>query len=370
MILRRAAQPGRHPISLFASDCRKAEPRRPIALSIASRMNDLSTRWYSPAPSEISVSRISLDFELRSADLFFREMVVPELGRVWFVRQISWPVAALALHEEMRKAASRPPKPTAICHGIEALACKLEYIPAPQDRSKRILGTRAFGRDAESKVWDFDRLRHSTNYVRNTHRQSATRALRADGGLGFATGLRIDLLELSDVGRQLAEVFLSQPVGQGGTSLRKWLAGWIGEKREVDSVRNSLLRALSPGQPTAKEQDILKRRLLDTTERPPTEKRIRLARALGRAAEEPDAVHIEETVVPRLRQAGHGKRIHGRKLASARRHPLPQRRAGNAPPIARLALRGAGTWRLPGLCPCPRRQVHPSRDGRVPDRLG
>jgi len=31
-------------------------------------------------------------------DRFYRELVVPELGRVWFVRQLSWPLAALALH--------------------------------------------------------------------------------------------------------------------------------------------------------------------------------------------------------------------------------------------------------------------------------
>src|SRR5689334_8698948 len=153
--------------------------------------------WFSPAPSEIAASRISLDFGLRSADLFFRELVVPELGRVWFVRQISWPVASLALHEELRSGGSRPPKPTAICHGIEALACKLEYAADHDDRSTRLLGTRAFGRDLVGKIWAFDGLRQPTNYVRNTHRQSASRALRAEGGLGFATGQRFDLLELS-----------------------------------------------------------------------------------------------------------------------------------------------------------------------------
>jgi hypothetical protein len=110
--------------------------------------------------------------------LFFRELVVPEIGRMWFVRQISWPVAALALHEELRSSRSRPPKPTAICHGIEALACKLEYTPDRDNRSTRILGTRAFGRDLDSRIWTFDRLRQATNYVRNTHRQAATRAIR------------------------------------------------------------------------------------------------------------------------------------------------------------------------------------------------
>lgn len=60
---------------------------------------NVSSYWFSPAPSEVSSSRISLDFDLRAADLFFRELVVPELGRIWFARQLSWPLAAVALHD-------------------------------------------------------------------------------------------------------------------------------------------------------------------------------------------------------------------------------------------------------------------------------
>src|ERR1035438_4670895 len=98
-------------------------------------------------PSEVSSSRISLDFGLRSADFFFRDLVVPELGRIWFVRQLSWPLASLALHEAIQSHGSNAPKPTAICHGIEALACKLEYKVDPQGPFERILGSRAFGHD-------------------------------------------------------------------------------------------------------------------------------------------------------------------------------------------------------------------------------
>ena len=60
----------------------------------------------------------------------------------------------------------------------------------PEEPSDRILGKRAFGRDREGLVWTFQRLRQSLNYVRNTHRQAATRAIRLQegGGLGFATG--------------------------------------------------------------------------------------------------------------------------------------------------------------------------------------
>ena len=78
-------------------------------------------------PSEITSSRISLDFGLRAADLFFLELVVPEPWRIWFVRQFSWPLAVLTLYESLQDQGSNAPKPTAICHGIEPLACKLEY---------------------------------------------------------------------------------------------------------------------------------------------------------------------------------------------------------------------------------------------------
>lgn len=75
--------------------------------------------------------------DFRSADFFFRDLVVPELGRIWFVRQLSWPLASLALHESFQSQGSNAPKPTAICHGIEALACKLEYHVDPQGRNAR-----------------------------------------------------------------------------------------------------------------------------------------------------------------------------------------------------------------------------------------
>ena len=264
-------------------------------------MSKFASHWFSPAPSEVTSSRISLDFDLRAADLFFRELVVPELGRIWFARQLSWPLAALALHEQMASHDSNVPKPSAICHGIEALACKLEYLVDPQDPSPCILGRRAFGRDAEREVWSFNRLRQATNYVRNTHRQAATRAIRVDGGLGFARGSRFDLLELEPVGRSLASTFLDQRVGKGGTSLRKWLLGWLEGNRDISGWPKTLLQALSPEHATNEECALVRSRLLETSTSA-SEKRQRLARAVGRAADVPD---IEGTVVVRLRKDGH-----------------------------------------------------------------
>jgi len=238
---------------------------------------------------------------MRAADQFFRELVVPEIGRIWFARQLSWPLAALALHKDLASHGSNPPKPTAICHGIEALACKLEYLVDPEDPSPRILGRRAFGRDAEREVWSFHRLRQATNYVRNTHRQAATRAVRVDGGLGFARGSRFDLLELEPVGCALADAFLDQRVGKGGTSLRKWLLGWLGGNRDISGWPKTLLQSLSPEHATDEERTLVRSRLLGTST-PASEKRQRLAKAVGRAVDVPD---IESVVVVRLCDAGH-----------------------------------------------------------------
>jgi hypothetical protein len=291
-------------------------------------MSDLATYWFSPIPSEVTSSRLSLDFGLRAADLFFRELVVPELGRIWFARQLSWPLAALALHEEMTSHGSSPPKPTAICHGIEALACKLEYLVDPQDPSPRILGRRAFGRDAEREVWSFHRLRQAANYVRNTHRQAATRAVRVDGGLGFARGSRFDLLELEPVGRALADAFLEQRVGRGGMSLRKWLLGWLEGDREISGWSKTLLQALSPEHATDEERALVRSRLLGTSTLA-SEKRQWLARAVGRASDMPD---IEGVVVVRLREAGH--RDQANQVIAARAFGAVLDRARDA--VARL----------------------------------
>lgn len=261
--------------------------------------------WHSPAPSEVAYSRLSLDFDLRAADLFFRDLVVPELGRVWFARQLSWPLAALALNEELGSRGSNAPTPTAICHGIEALACKLEYEAdrAPETRSRRILGTRAFGRENSEEMWSFHRLRQALHYVRNTHRQAATRAVRVEGGLGFARGPRFDSLELEPIGRALANVFLNQRVGQGGMTLRRWLVGWLRNEKTLPASHASFRNALSPECATDDERSLVRSRLLGTSTAA-GERRRRLAQVLGRAAAMPD---IEGSVVARLRACGYRK---------------------------------------------------------------
>ncbi len=241
-----------------------------------------------------------LDFGLRAADLHFRELVVPGLGRIWFARQLTWSLAALALHEDLASHGSARPKPAAISHGIEALACKLEYLVDPQDPSPRILGRRAFGRDVEQEIWSFQQLHKAKYYVRNTHRQAAARALRVDGGLGFASGSRFDLLQLEPVGRSMANAFLEQRVGTGGTRLRKWILGWLTGERKIQGRPETLLRALSPENTTDDERALVRSRILETSTSA-SEKRQRLARAIGLTGKLPS---IEDEVVVRLRNAG------------------------------------------------------------------
>ncbi|MBI2502835.1 MAG: hypothetical protein HYW07_06340 [Candidatus Latescibacteria bacterium] len=217
------------------------------------------------------------------------------------MRQLSWPLAALALHEELRRQGANSPKSTAICHGIESLACKLEFFAHPESPSDRILGSRAFRRDKTEAVWNFSQL-SQPHYVRNTHRQAATRALRSAGGLGFAAGTRFDLLELEPVGRALADAFLEQRVGRGGGSLRRWLTDWLQGGQDPHRQPDSLLKALSPTYSTPEEKDLVRSRLLGTSSEA-CEKRKKLAHVLN-SAEFPD---IEKFVVPNLKSEGHGQ---------------------------------------------------------------
>jgi hypothetical protein len=130
--------------------------------------------------------------------------------------------------------------------------------------------------------------------------------------LGFASGSRFDLFELEPVGRALANAFLEQRVGKGGTSLRNWLHRWLTEDHEVSGRPQTLLQALSPEHPTDGERALVRSRLLETLT-PASEKRQRLARAIGRGSEVPS---IEDVVVHRLREAGH--REQANEIATAR----------------------------------------------------
>jgi len=254
----------------------------------------VSAYWFAALPSAQELSRVSLDFGLRRADRLLRELIVPEMGRVWFVRQLSWPVAALALRDELRGVANV--KASSIAHGLESIGCKLAWTHDAD--AERILGKRAFGRDGDV-VWGFKELRDPKHYVRNTHRQAASRALQTDGGIGLATGARFDVLELSEIGQQLADAFLDQSVGKGGGRLRKQLIEWI-RGGEI-AVSRTLRHALSPLHPTVEERGIVHARVFGAAT-PACEKRSRARVAIGAAAEMREMTEV----AARLREKGHG----------------------------------------------------------------
>ena len=249
-----------------------------------------------------------LDFDLRAADLFFRELVVPGLGRIWFVRQLSWPLAALALHKEMVSHGSNAPKPTAICHGIEALACKLEYLIDPDDpvaahpRTARVRPPMLSG-----KVWSVSTgcARRRTD-VRNTHRQAATRAIRVDGGLGFALrGSRFDLLELEPVGArpgQRAPRAARRERQDEPSQVAARVARWRPRDLRVGRAEHCFKRS-PPEHPTDDERALVRSRLIGTSTSASEKRQRRLARAIGRT--QTDLPSIEDGVVARLRDAGH-----------------------------------------------------------------
>lgn len=257
--------------------------------------------WFAPEPDDAAGSRLSLDFGVRSADLFFRELVVPEIGRVWYVRQLSWPLAALRIHDEIRAKTRNIPRPSIIANALEALACKVAFHAPHGARSKRILGVRAFGRDPDFMIRSFERLQRVDCYVRNTWRQAAVRAMRGEGGLGFVSGRRFDRFRLENVGVALADSFLAQRVGK--MKLATWLGSWLEGGEEPSSISSSLVAALSPETPTAEECSWVDQRLLGTATAA-CEKRRRLRDSLEESETEPD---VERDVVPRLHAAGHAQ---------------------------------------------------------------
>jgi hypothetical protein len=254
----------------------------------------MGSYWFAAAPSRQERSRVSLNFGLGRADRLLRERVVPELGKVWFVRQLTWSVAAIALRERLRGMTNT--KASAISHGLEALGCKLEWNRYPD--SERILGKRAFGRDTADGVWAFDKLKTTKHYVQNTHRQAAARTIRDVGGLGLATGSRFDAYALTTNGQELADAFLDQPVGKGSGKVRARLEAWIGGD---DIDRSSSLRhAVAPSCPSDRERELVRARIFGVTGEP-CERRLHAAQALGHGRELREMLDV----AARLRDAGH-----------------------------------------------------------------
>lgn len=192
--------------------------------------------WFIPSVEEFQSERALLHLGLNGALRHYRELVVPGIGGVWFVRQLSWAVAGIALAKKYSL------KPAKVANAIEALACKLEWRDDPDNYNKR--GQRAFSRDSEDNIWSFSALSDKKNYVQVTYRQSTVRALI---GLKLATGTRFNAMELSGTGHNLSEAFLGQK--KIYDSLSSWFNG-----KDINAT-NAIVEGLV-SRATAEEKEI------------------------------------------------------------------------------------------------------------------
>jgi len=245
-------------------------------------MHEVGEAWFIPVPEESDESqRATLDLELNKARRHYRELVVPGIGGVGFVRQLSWAVAGIMLAQERRKSA------ISIANAIEALACKLEW--RENEKPNRIKGKRAFQRYEDAL--GFKQLTQRKYYVLVPFRVSTSRALV---GLGLAQGTRFNSMTLTEEkGEALAGLLLNQQSGEeGGHFLRTILSNWIDAGTEPPGCRlNALPRLLSPNKPTAHEKKLVGLRL--SAAFPPGDfRRHLLIKAFGSRKTQPDTKDI------------------------------------------------------------------------------
>lgn len=268
-------------------------------------MTESTDLWYAPVPYDTRTRRLALDFNLRSADRFFGERVVPGARRVWFVRELSWALGALALMPELSGTLSTLPTPTDVAHGIEALASRLTFFANDEQEfaTRRLFGRRAFQRDGKRAPWAFAMLCQREHYVRNTHRIAITTALRAEA-LGLVTGRRFNSMRPVGLGLELAEHFLAQQMRVGrGKSLKECLRQWIERDAEESATiqnRPGIRETLGPETPSDAERHCVARALF-SEETSAALTRRNLAKALLRYRSLPS---VEQELVPALKDLG------------------------------------------------------------------
>ena len=222
-------------------------------------MNDV---FAIPIPEEFENQRLTVDFGLRTALLAHKNAVVPYIGTVSFLRQMTWSLAAIYLCTEYKDEATRHKlhvSATSVANAIEALACKAKYNPELRDFEYR--GSRAFGREwndgffYRKNVWTFDWLSRTKNYVQNTYRQSASAAIY-DLNLTEASS-RYNSMRLTNEGRSIALEFLQQNVF--GKNVISYLYSWVrkpnGLPLSIDNWRK-FAKKMDPAALTSKEKKL------------------------------------------------------------------------------------------------------------------
>jgi len=233
--------------------------------------------WFISGIEKFPSQRALLSLGLNSATRYYRELIVPGIGGVWFVRQLTWAVAGIEL------AGNSTYRPIKVANAIEALACKLQWEREQENYSGR--GSRAFARDREGVFWSFNNLSDQIYYVQVTYRQSAVRALSS---LGLAYGTRFNSMQLSTIGHDLANAFFYQNDGSSSKrSIYPALNNWINDSTRV--IPKNTLQVITRDDPTFAEKRIVMDLLLSESvdNLSDVHRRPRLISAFGKNLERP-----------------------------------------------------------------------------------
>jgi hypothetical protein len=224
-------------------------------------------KFYIPAPDEWDPrTRIELTFGLGDAIRYHREMTVPGIGGLTYVRQASWAVAGIDIAG--KDLGAKRYRARDIANAIEALGCKLEYRYIGKENYAHI-GSRAFGREPDAHL--FEELRKESFYVRNTYRQTIVTALTS---LEFCdTSTRFNQMKLTDKGEDLKKAFYNSKIfflklgmkKRKNKSCEEFLFDWVRGNRSNVFENDDFYKALSISTPTELEKQIVWNRLYTKT---------------------------------------------------------------------------------------------------------
>jgi hypothetical protein len=203
-----------------------------------------------------SRSRIDLTFNLGSAIRYHREMTVPEIGGLRFVRQASWGVAGIQLAKSPEN--KKRYRAHEIANAIEALGSKIHFVfECNRDKEQyKYLGSRAFGNDWTS--FSYQCLKKSSYYVQNTYRQAIVTALRP---LRFCKGSSFfDQMELDRNGERLFKAFLGENK-LSKCNVNKWLENWVFKNKNYSIGAESYQNVFSPTKASDEEKEIMRQSL-------------------------------------------------------------------------------------------------------------
>lgn len=203
-----------------------------------------------------SRTRIDLTFNLGSAIRYHREMTVPEIGGLRFVRQASWGIAGIRLAKSSNN--KKRYRAHEIANAIEALGSKIHFVyECNRNKEKyNYLGSRAFGNDWTS--FSYQCLKKPSYYVQNTYRQTIVTALRP---LRFCKGSSFfDQMELDENGERLYRAFHGEHK-LSNCSVETWLENWIFKGKNYSINSESYKKVFSPTNASDNEKEIMRQSL-------------------------------------------------------------------------------------------------------------